>query len=199
MTREPTTIPLFPLHAVLYPGGRLPLRIFEQRYMDMAKVCLKDESAFGICLILHGKEAGQPAVPEEIGTLARIVEWDMPQLGVLNVTVQGEERFRIVDYQAERSGLLRATVDMIAPEPAHGMPDEYTILVPALRALFAEMGQEAPPLPHRFDDAAWVGFRFSELLPFYREDKQRLLEMADSLERLEMVRRFLQRNDWLPD
>ena len=76
-------LPLFPLNTVLFPGGRLPLRIFEQRYMDMAKACLKDGSPFGVCLIREGAEVGAPAVPAEVGTLARITHWDMPQLGVL--------------------------------------------------------------------------------------------------------------------
>ena len=199
MTNDPMSIPLFPLHAVLYPGGRLPLRIFEQRYMDMAKVCLKEDSAFGICLILHGREAGEPAIPEEIGTLARIVEWDMPQLGMLQVVVRGEERFRVIDYQAERSGLLRAVIEAVPENPSLTVPDEFTPLVPLLRSFFVEMGQHAPPLPHHFDDAAWLGYRFSELLPFYREEKQRLLEYQDSIERLNAVRRYLVRKGLLKD
>jgi Lon protease-like protein len=70
---------------VLFPGGRLPLRLFEQRYLEMAKVCLKDNAPFGVCLIEQGKEVGEPALPMKVGCLARIAEWDMPQLGVLQV------------------------------------------------------------------------------------------------------------------
>src|SRR6185503_19497144 len=75
-------IPLFPLNTVLFPGGRLPLRIFEQRYMDMAKACLRERTPFGVCLIREGREVGTPAIPADIGTLARIAAWDMPQLGL---------------------------------------------------------------------------------------------------------------------
>src|SRR5207342_2174718 len=82
-------LPLFPLNTVLFPGGRLPLRIFEQRYMDMAKACLKDSSPFGVCLIREGTEVGDPAVPAEVGTLAKLTTWDMPQLGVLHVLALG--------------------------------------------------------------------------------------------------------------
>lgn len=192
-------LPLFPLHAVLYPGGRLPLRIFEQRYMDMAKDCLKRETGFGICLILHGREAGEPAIPEEVGTLARIVEWDMQQLGVLQVVVQGSQRFKLLDYHAERSGLLRASVKMLPDDPPQAVPAEHEPLIPVLRAFFKEMGDQAPPEPHDFDDAAWVGFRFAELLPFYRDEKQRLLEMTGSVERLAAIRRFLQNKGLLRD
>ncbi|HEX6690478.1 MAG TPA: LON peptidase substrate-binding domain-containing protein, partial [Burkholderiales bacterium] len=98
-------VPLFPLNTVLFPGGRLPLRIFEQRYMDMAKVCLKDGSPFGVCLIVEGREVGDPAVPAEVGTLARISHWDMPQLGVLEVVALGSQRFRIKSRRVEPSGL----------------------------------------------------------------------------------------------
>src|SRR5262245_4738255 len=83
-------LPLFPLNTVLFPGGRLPLRIFEQRYMDMAKACLKDSSPFGVCMIREGLEVGDPAVPADVGTLARITNWDMPQLGMLHVVALGE-------------------------------------------------------------------------------------------------------------
>ena len=71
----------------------LPLKIFEQRYIDMAKACLADERPFGVCLITQGEEvAAADAAPPEfatIGTLARIVDWDMPQLGILHVDHRG--------------------------------------------------------------------------------------------------------------
>ena len=197
MTTDLLDIPLFPLHTVLYPGGRLPLRIFEQRYLDMAKACFKQASAFGICLILHGREAGEAAIPEEVGTMARIVDWDMPQLGVLNIVAQGEERFRIIDYQAGRSGLLRAKVQSLAANPPRPIPEEFSALVTVLKSFFSEMGKVAPPVPHHFDDAAWLGYRLSELLPIYREEKQRSLELEDSIERLALIKRFLLRKGLL--
>ena len=82
---------------MLFPGGRLPLRLFEQRYLGMASQCLKQGAPFGVCLIRDGREVGEPAMPAEVGTLARIVEWDMPQLGVLQVVAHGEGRFRILE------------------------------------------------------------------------------------------------------
>lgn len=199
MSGQLIEIPLFPLHAVLYPGGRLPLRIFEQRYLDMAKFCFRHESPFGICLILHGREAGEPAIPEEVGTLARIIEWDMPQLGVLNIVAQGEERFRVTDYRTNNSGLLQAKVALLPANTPIDVPEAYAALVPLLKSFFVEMGENAPPTPHHFDNADWLGYRFSELLPLYREEKQRALEMEDSLARLELVRRFLVRKGLLAD
>src|SRR3954471_18486567 len=106
-------VPLFPLNTVLFPGGRLPLRIFEQRYMDMAKACLKDNSPFGVCLIVDGKEVGEPAIPADVGTLARIATWDMPQLGVLEVVAVGSQRFRIKEQRAGSNGLVRGDVELL--------------------------------------------------------------------------------------
>src|SRR4051812_18221945 len=116
------SLPLFPLNTVLFPGGRLPLRIFEQRYMDMAKVCLKDGSPFGVCLIVEGKEVGEPAIPADIGTLARITTWDMAQLGVLQIVALGVQRFRIRDRGGGAGARARGAVgvrdgDRAAPTP----------------------------------------------------------------------------------
>ncbi len=105
-TRSRSRSPLFPLKTVLFPGGLLPIKVFEQRYIDMAKACLKSGRPFGVCLITQGDEvATVPGVAPEIanvGTLARIVDWDMPQLGILHVATQGESRFQVRGADAAR-------------------------------------------------------------------------------------------------
>jgi Lon protease-like protein len=98
---------------VLFPGGRLPLRIFEARYMDMAKACLRDGAPFGVCLIREGAEVGAPATPFEVGTLAKVAEWDMQQLGLLQIVAQGTERFRILERRTQPDGLQRARVEIL--------------------------------------------------------------------------------------
>lgn len=199
-------IPLFPLHAVLFPGGRLPLRIFEQRYMDMAKACLKESGSFGICLIARGEEvagAGRKAAePHAIGTLAQIADWDMPQLGVLEVVVQGGERFRLLSHVTEASGLLRGEVEAIPPPPVLPVPGAYARLVPLLRAIIEDLGAaapNAPAVPHRFFDAGWLGMRYAEVLPIPTAAKQKLLEIEDGIDRLEIIYRFLESKGLLPD
>ena len=107
-------IPLFPLKAVLFPGGVLSLKVFEPRYLDMAAACLKDGSPFGVCLIASGQEVGKTALPHTIGTLARIVQADMAQPGILLLTVRGDRRFRIVAQTRRPDGLLRAQVELLA-------------------------------------------------------------------------------------
>jgi Lon protease-like protein len=199
-------VPLFPLHSVLFPGGRLPMRIFEQRYMDMVKVCLKESSSFGICLIANGEEVvrpGQkPASPEAVGTLAHITDWDMQQLGVLNIIVQGGERYCVQKHWVEPSGLLRAEVEVIAAPAVLPIPGAYARLVPLLRAIVGDMTADAPNAPakpHCFFDAGWLGMRYAEVLPIPLVAKQKLLEIEDSIDRLEIIYRFLESKGLLPD
>jgi Lon protease-like protein len=199
-------IPLFPLRSVLFPGGRLPLRIFEQRYMDMAKACLKESGSFGICLIARGEEVSGPgrkvAEPHAVGTLAHIADWDMQQLGVLEIVAQGGERFRLLRHWAEGSGLLQGEVDLIAAPAVLPVPGPYARLVPLLRAIVGELeagAPNAPAKPHRFFDADWLGMRYAEVLPIPVAAKQKLLEIEDSLDRLEIIYRFLESKGLLPD
>src|SRR6185503_19392245 len=103
-------IPLFPLNTVLFPGGVLPLRVFEARYLDMTRDCMKSGTPFGVCLIHEGSEVGAPAVPRSVGCTATITDWDMQQLGVLNLRTRGERRFRILSSGANKQGLISAEV-----------------------------------------------------------------------------------------
>src|SRR6185295_1900818 len=147
-------LPLFPLNTVLFPGGRLPLRIFENRYMDMAKACLRDGTPFGVCLITQGSEVGAPATPAALGTLARIAEWDMPQLGVLQVIARGESRFRILERHVEKNGLQRARVELL-PEEADGAVPEHCRACVRLLERVIEQQPGLLPEPQRLDSAAW--------------------------------------------
>lgn len=185
-------IALFPLQTVLFPEASLPLRLFEQRYLDMAKECLKEELPFGVCLIASGEEVGAPAEPHDVGTLARIVDWDMPQLGVLNVTTLGGERFVIRERWATAKGLLRALVDVLPEESPSVIGSEHARLVPLLRRVMEEVAAQGGSLAGepRLHDAAWVAWRFCELLPLPVVLKQDLLEMDSHHERLVEVFRF---------
>ena len=179
-------VALFPLHTVLFPGGRLPLRIFEQRYMEMAKTCLRDNAPFGVCLIHQGKEVGEPAVPVGVGCLARIAEWDMPQLGVLQVTARGESRFRILDQRVQADGLVRASIQLLPEGDDAPLPDAAARYAKLLERVI----EQHPALlerPHRLDSSAWVSARLAELLPLPLEAKQALLEAENGSVRLEKL------------
>ena len=185
-------VPLFPLGTVLFPGGKLPLRIFEQRYMDMAKACLKNNTAFGVCLIASGHETGLPAVPHEVGTLARIIDWDMPQLGVLEVDCRGEERFRIRSRRIEPSGLQRADIDLVGTEENLQLATHHQFLADLLARVIEHLDDGKPLQPYRLEDAAWIGYRLGELLPITPAARQQLLEMDDAADRLDQIHHLLE-------
>lgn len=186
------TLPLFPLSTVLFPGGRMPLKIFEQRYLDLAKACLKDDSTFGICGIHEGSETGEPAIPYEVGTEARIAEWDMPQPGIFHVVVEGLQRYVARNWKAEPNGLLVAEIESVSAEHTCGIPDDLRLCAEVLRHVLAE--HQLEPATTHYDDAVWVGYRLSELLPFKLKVKQDLLEMNDSITRLRIIDQFLRQS-----
>jgi Lon protease-like protein len=183
-------IPLFPLNTVLFPGGRLPLRIFEQRYMDMAKACLRDGSAFGVCLIREGKEVGTPATPVAVGCLARIGNWDMPQLGMLHITARGEQRFRILERRVQGDGLALASIDLLPDDNDASIPESCSGCVKLLERVIEQQSGLFEP-PHRLDSASWVSSRLAEMLPLPLPAKQELLELSDARARIERLNALL--------
>lgn len=188
-------IPLFLLNAVLHSGGRMELRVFEARYMDMVKECLRTNTPFGVCLLAQGFEVATPesgaGVPRQVGTLATIVDWDMPQLGILNIVIHGGQRFRILERRMLPDGLVRATVELLPAPPVKPIPADYARLVPILRALIEALA-DPPPQPYRFYDAAWVADRWAEMLPLPMARHQELLELDDGVVRLDTIYRFLE-------
>jgi Lon protease-like protein len=189
-------IPLFLLKVVLHSGGRMELRVFEPRYMDMVKDCLRTNTPFGVCLIAQGEEVADPeagaAAPQEVGTLATIADWDMPQLGILNIVVHGGQRFRILSRHTLDNQLVRAEVELLPDPPVTPIPGDYARLVPMLRALIEAL-EDPPPQPHRFYDAAWVADRWAEMLPLPMERRQEILELDDGVARLDAIYRFLEK------
>ncbi|MEW5967573.1 MAG: LON peptidase substrate-binding domain-containing protein [Pseudomonadota bacterium] len=188
------SLPLFPLQTVVFPGGRLPLRVFEQRYIEMVKQAIADNTPFGICAIREGQEVGTPAVPCEVGTLVHITDWDMPESGILHIDTQARERFIVRSTRTEPSGLIVGTVDAVSAEPATAIPEDLALAVQILRHIVGEVGVDRFPAPLAFDDAAWVGFRLSEVLPLKLSVKQNLLEMNDSVMRLRILAEFLKQH-----
>jgi hypothetical protein len=140
---------------------------------------------------------GETAVPHPVGTEARIEQWDMAQAGVLNLITRGSRRFRIEDHEVERDGLLVASVRWLDEPPPAAVPESQAELLPLLRTIVAELGERLPP-PHDFDDAAWVGARYTELLPIPLLAKQKLLELDDPLSRLEILQKYLREHGLLP-
>ncbi|MBS1189930.1 MAG: peptidase [Rhodocyclaceae bacterium] len=190
-------VPVFPLNTVLFPGGLVTLKLFEQRYLDMAAACMKEQKPFGVCLIAAGGETGTPAEPHPIGTLAEIASWEMPQLGILVITARGGQRFRILEKHVEPDKLLRAKVEPIPETAAVPVPPERLRLLPLLKRIVNDLGAERMPEPHYYDDAQWVGCRLTEILPVQNLAKQKLLELDDPLTRLEILEKYLEQRKLL--
>ena len=158
--------------------------------MDMAKRCLRDSVPFGVCAIREGKEVGEPAVPADIGCTARIAQWDMAQLGLLEIVAQGESRFRILERRVERNGLQVAKVELLPVERDATVPASCAACVRLLERVIEQHGGLLPS-PHRLDSASWVSARLAELLPLPLAAKQELLELDDAATRLERVNSLL--------
>jgi Lon protease-like protein len=160
--------------------------------MDMTRECLKRDEPFGVCLIQQGSEVGAPAVPEGVGCLAKIHEWDMQQPGILNLKTRGGQRFRILERRTNTQGLISADVELIPPDAPAPVPREFADCVRLLEMVVADHGKPIFAEPHAFDDAAWVGYRLTEILPVPLVAKQKLLELTDGLARLSILQRFLE-------
>src|SRR5215472_1904314 len=194
--RESNAVPLFPLKTVLFPGGVLPLKVFEQRYIEMTKACLKDDKPFGVCLLTQGEEvapSGAKTAAEftPIGTLARIINWDMPQLGILHLRTEGATRFQVQSHSVAEDGLVIGQVTAIAPEPTIALPETYLPLSKLLELLISRVGRENFPTDLALDDASWVSYRLAELLPLPLHIKQSMLEINDCAVRLKALSQFL--------
>lgn len=183
-------VPLFPLNTVLFPGGPLPLRIFETRYIDMVSHCLKTDSPFGVVLIAEGGETG-PARTRDVGTLAHIIDWYQGSDGLLGVTAIGERRFRLLASERRADGLNVGEVEVLPDEPFLALAEEYRGIAEMLADVMDDLGLLYDSLERRFEDAGWVASRFVEILPLDLEQKQRCLEDADPEARLDIVRQIL--------
>lgn len=185
-------IPLFPLNTVLFPGGDLDLRIFEQRYLRMVSDCLRQEAPFGISLIESGQEVGGLAIPCRVGTLVRIVDWEQHTNGILGITVHALQRFNIIDYEADAIQLLYAEVELLDNVPAVPLSERFQPLAELLLRILEQLGDSAKLSHPQPEDASWVGCRLAELLPLPLREKQRLLEINDPIARLHLLHRMLQ-------
>ncbi len=184
-------LPIFPLNTVLFPGGVLPLRIFEQRYLAMTKACLRDGTGFGVCLISEGREVGRPASPSEVGCLARIEHWEMPQLGIFELLTRGMRRFRLLSTRVAEDGLLLGEVALLDAEPSVPVAERHVPCVELARELVKRLGEEHFPPPHFFENASWLSYRLVEMLSIDLLEKQRLLVSNDATARLDRVLQLL--------
>ncbi len=183
MNAEVRELPLFPLNAVLFPGGPLPLRIFEPRYLDLVSRCMREQTGFAVVLLGEGEEASAATSFAATGTEARIVDFDRLEDGLLGISCLGRERVRIVEAWREADGLNRGRVLDIAADPVVPVPENQTWLADVVRQVLPDAENTYRHVERR-DDAAWISNRLAELLPLALSDRQSLLELTNPLERL---------------
>ncbi|KAF1028077.1 MAG: hypothetical protein GAK40_00968 [Burkholderia plantarii] len=201
-------LPLFPLHTVLFPGGLLPLKVFEARYVDMVRACLRENAPFGVCLLKSGPEVAQEdavSVPEVIGCMATITECDTGEFGMLYLRTLGTQRFELLSHRVESNGLLVGIGEPLPEdEPLDGelaiaqFGACAEVLERIIEALRNVKPDDLPFLePFRFDDPGWVSNRLAEVLPLEVRARQKLLEMREVGARIDAVHQVLKRHDWL--
>ena len=183
-------LPLFPLKTVLFPGGILPLRIFETRYLDMVSRCMRTDSGFGVVTIHEGNEAGgQPTSIHPVGTLARIVDFDSTDDGLLAITCLGVQRLRVIGHRVQPDNLLVGQVLWLPDDPAQPPLPGHEPLARVLRDLLEneELQRYARFLAPDWENAAWIGNRLAEILPLPPHVRQALLELTAPWERLDIL------------
>ncbi len=189
------TLPLFPLRSMLFPGAEIALQLFEPRYLDMTKRCMRDDSGFGVVAIRAGREvagnSGDIMQLLDIGTHARVVDWDALENGMLGITARGDKKFRILSADTQPDHLVVAEVEFLATEEPQAMPAEYEQLLEILNELLrhpsvAQM-QLHPLANSDAADATQVGNLLSQLLPVNIHAKYELLSCTDPLQRLARI------------
>ena len=204
-----SSLPLFPLGSVLFPGGLLALRVFEVRYLDMVRKCHQAGAPFGVVALTQGREVRQAGAPEEqfndVGTLAVIEQIDTPQPGLITLLCRGSQRFRITQRSHLPHGLWIADVGHIDPDLTVPIPQDLRKVSTALAQVLHTLKQRDPETPTaivptaaQLDDCGWVANRWCELLPVPLELKQRLMELDNPLVRLELVADVLERTGIAP-
>ncbi|KAA8980708.1 MULTISPECIES: LON peptidase substrate-binding domain-containing protein [Gammaproteobacteria] len=183
---------LFPLNSVVLPGGRLPLRLFERRYMDMLTHSLRAREPFVLVLLEQGgSDTSADAAFHPIGCEVSVVDFSPLENGLLGITVEGLGKVSVARNWRETDGLNRGDVVALPEEPRARTPLRHEDLSELLAALCRHPSVAELGLTIDYDDARQVGWRLTELLPLAIEQRQSLVEMDDPLERLEVLSRLV--------
>lgn len=180
-------IPLFPLSTIVLPGGQLPLRLFEPRYIDMVKNCFKTDTGFGVCLIQDGREAGAIAEPYPQGTLVKIIDFDQGPDGLLHITAEGQQEFNLLTYAANSDNLLVGEVQLLEPSEPTAMNESYSELSEKLAVILEYVEPSIKYEQKQMDNPDWICNRLLELLPLSAASKFELLQLPDTRSRLDAL------------
>ena len=204
MTNSSSTlreIPLFPLGTVLFPDGVIALKIFEARYLDMIKQCLRDKTEFGVLSVIKNSDLSEEDVSlsfSNIGTLAQIEDFDPIQPALYMTKSFGTQRFKLISSKQEVNGLWIGQVELLANDPLIPIPQEHQKVVKLLDEIISVIKSEnllgdAPfKKPYKVDDCGWVSNRLAELLPLSLAQKNHLLAQTNPRIRLDLITEIIE-------
>jgi len=195
-------IPLFPLGTTLFPGGIISLKIFEARYLDMMKRCLREDASFGVVSILDSNPSdSDPSTSthfSNIGTLAKLEEFDAVQPALYMTKSYGTQRFKLISIKQEADGLWMGEVELIDPDPEMPLPKEHEKVAKLLQEIISVirsedlLGDDAFKMPANLDDCGWVANRLAELLPLPPAQKNHLLAQSNPRIRLDLISEIIE-------
>jgi Lon protease-like protein len=193
-------LPLFPLGAVLFPGARMALRVFEPRYVDLVRDSLRQNAPFGIVRIREGREVvlpGADPMPRlmPIGAFARIVDWDAMPNGMLGIVVEGEGRFRLLGAEQQPNFLIVGDVEPLPAEAALPLPERAQSLLPLMQQLLEHPAIRRLQMQPQVDDGGLLANQLAQLLPIPETEKFTLLAETDPLVRLDRLLQKLEEID----
>ena len=180
-------IPIFLLSSIIFPGGYMSLRIFERRYLDMVKNCVKNNTGFGISLIRASDNRYY-----NVGTFCKIIDWDQMNDGLLGITARGKYRYKILESSVQHDGLLTANIEIVEEPSFKDIPIELMPYSDFLKNIL----NQYPEFYHRdgikyYSESGWVGSRLAEVLPMSLNEKQVILEIDDYLVRLYRIKDYI--------
>jgi Lon protease-like protein len=200
----PRKIPLFPLGTVLFPDGVIALKIFEARYLDMIKRCLREKTEFGVISIIKNIESDQESISatfSQIGTLAQIEDFDPVQPALYMTKSFGTQRFKLLNSTQEASGLWIGEVELLENDPLIPVPQEHQKVAKLLDEIISViqsedlMGEAPFKQPYKVDDCGWVSNRLAELLPISLAQKNHLLAQTNPRIWLDLVTEIIEDDD----
>ena len=200
MNTHPTKIALFPLPLVLFPGGLLPLKIFEKRYVDMVRTCLREKTVFGIVSV--SEQSDNSFYPfSMVGTLVEMIDTDVSHPGLFNIKCLGMQKFKTITASPQEDGLWIGEVELVSPENELEVPLDLAPAKVYFEQLLSSLANENMPanempfqMPFKVESCVWLSSRWCEILDMPLIQKQRMLELDDALLRLTLINNILTKN-----
>ncbi|MBT3548417.1 MAG: hypothetical protein HOI56_01295 [Gammaproteobacteria bacterium] len=187
------SIPFFPLQSIVLPGGIFPLRIFERRYLDMVRDCIKDETGFCITLIRNNSQEEYITNIYNYGCYVKITDWNQLDDGLLGITVEGINKIKVLDSNLDETNLLTGTIENIETEKEYMIPQKYLLLSKFYKKIYPGIKHIIRFKKEKYADASWVGFRLIECLPLDSSSKNKLIAMNNAIDRLDMLYKIVQK------